>query len=140
MYMQQWFKDYSRSSNLTDDNGRRTFALVNKATRQAIVNRKDTSMQSDLQYRRGDVIKQVELAPYNYDDRVDISMLWTELAENGNDDGFNIIAVLSDNSLMLCWQHDGNNVSTGQGMVTVNYFSGQGNRHWKIVPVGRNAW
>jgi hypothetical protein len=57
MYMQQWFKDYSRSSNLTDDNGRRTFALVNKATRQAIVNRKDTSMQSDLQYRRGDVIK-----------------------------------------------------------------------------------
>ena len=37
--MQQWFMDYSRASHVADDNGRRAFALVNKATGQPLVNK-----------------------------------------------------------------------------------------------------
>ena len=38
-YMQQWFMDYSRANHVADDNGQRAFALVNKATGQALVNK-----------------------------------------------------------------------------------------------------
>lgn len=36
---QQWFVDYSRANHVTDNNGLRAFALVNKASGQALVNK-----------------------------------------------------------------------------------------------------
>ena len=38
-YLQQWFMDYSRASHVAGNNGQRAFALVNKATGQALVNK-----------------------------------------------------------------------------------------------------
>ena len=38
-YVQQWFMDYSRASLVADNNGQRAFALVNKATGQALENK-----------------------------------------------------------------------------------------------------
>lgn len=38
-YMQQWYMDYSKASRVTNNNGQRAFALVNKASGQALVNK-----------------------------------------------------------------------------------------------------
>ncbi|RLN30840.1 uncharacterized protein C2845_PM05G18120 [Panicum miliaceum] len=67
---QQWLKDYSNTGKVTDDCGQRAFALVNKATGQALVNKHIP--------RPADALVPVQLAPYNGKERVDLSMLWTK--------------------------------------------------------------
>ena len=47
--MQQWFMDYSRASHVADNNGQRAFALVNKATGQALVNKDDKLVDGCVQ-------------------------------------------------------------------------------------------
>ncbi|KAL6650882.1 hypothetical protein ACP70R_009807 [Stipagrostis hirtigluma subsp. patula] len=71
--LQHWVQDFSVSEVLTDDQGQRAFALVNQATGQAV--NKDEP-------RPGDQLIPVQLAPYNCEKRVDVSMLWTLAAED----------------------------------------------------------
>ncbi|CAD6266881.1 unnamed protein product [Miscanthus lutarioriparius] len=59
---QHWFQDYDAVGKLTDDQGHRAFALVNRTTGQAMVNRDD------------DVVR---LAPYSPHVGVELSMLWS---------------------------------------------------------------
>ncbi|CAL4899449.1 unnamed protein product [Urochloa decumbens] len=88
---QQWLKDYSTTGRVTDDYGQRAFALVNKATGQALVNK-------DIP-RPADGLVPVQLAPYNGKERVDLSMLWTK--GNYLDGEFCEVRVLRDYSKTL---------------------------------------
>ncbi|CAN6249022.1 unnamed protein product, partial [Urochloa humidicola] len=117
--LQHWVQDFSASGIVTDDEGQRAFALVNKATGQALVN-KNIISPSDKQVhvyialekrlhqallspcsRRGSrhaqsraSSLQVQLAPYLSDVRVDLSMLWT-LGGKDLGGGFREVRVLT---------------------------------------------
>ncbi|OEL36525.1 hypothetical protein BAE44_0002457 [Dichanthelium oligosanthes] len=86
-HLMHWVQDFSSAGTVTDDEGQRAFALVNKATGQALVN-KNIISPSDNQVH-------VQLAPYTSDVRVDLSMLWTlGAADLGG--GFREVRVLRD--------------------------------------------
>uniref|UniRef100_A0A0D9XXJ8 Uncharacterized protein n=1 Tax=Leersia perrieri TaxID=77586 RepID=A0A0D9XXJ8_9ORYZ len=79
---QQWIQDYDCVGRVTDDQGRRAFALVNVGTQQAV-----------FPSRHGEL----EMAPFG--DCVKITMLWSlgvQLA-----DGYNEVRVLRDISVSL---------------------------------------
>uniref|UniRef100_A0A0D9XXJ7 Uncharacterized protein n=1 Tax=Leersia perrieri TaxID=77586 RepID=A0A0D9XXJ7_9ORYZ len=78
----QWIQDYDCVGRVTDDQGRRAFALVNVGTQQAV-----------FPSRHGEL----EMAPFG--DCVKITMLWSlgvQLA-----DGYNEVRVLRDISVSL---------------------------------------
>ncbi|CAN6270855.1 unnamed protein product [Urochloa humidicola] len=59
---QHWFQDYNAVGKVTDDTGRMAFALVNRTTGQAMVNKNNA----------------VTLLPYSGHVAVPISMLWSQ--------------------------------------------------------------
>nr|CAB3455635.1 unnamed protein product [Digitaria exilis] len=134
---QQWFMDYSRASNVTDDNGQTVFALVNKVTRQAMVNKE--KQRDDVFLFDMDLIikpyifrEQVQLASYVDDERVPISVLWTVLEEE-HGDGFHPIATLRDSSEVLGWLKG--NVKEGPILGVQPFELGSDNQLWKFLPV-----
>lgn len=76
-YEQHWIQDYDNVGKLTDDQGRRAFALVNRATRQALVSKSDG----------------LQLADYKGHEHVDVSMLWSLGVKLAS--GFSEVRVLS---------------------------------------------
>lgn len=54
--IQHWVQDFSASGTVTDDDGQRAFALVNRATGQALVNKNIVST-SDKQVHVSDHTK-----------------------------------------------------------------------------------
>nr|CAB3451870.1 unnamed protein product [Digitaria exilis] len=120
---QQWFMDYSRASNVTDDNGQTVFALVNKVTRQAMVNKEKQPADGSVQ---------VQLASYVDDERVPISVLWTVLEEE-HVDGFHPIGTLRDSSEVLGWLKG--NVKEGPILGVQPFELGSDNQLWKFLPV-----
>lgn len=155
IYIQQWIQDFSCAGNVTDDEGQRAFALVNKATGQALVNK--SIYQSDGivhvrqlaatmgfsslygQSKLTVLIKkmacpwlQVQLAPYFGDVRVDLSMLWT-LSAKDLGGGFLEVRVLRDitQTLNALW----GNVKEGTVLGIDPSSPGQSNAVWKFTPV-----
>ncbi|CAL5026939.1 unnamed protein product [Urochloa decumbens] len=113
--LQQWVQDFSASGTVTDDEGQRAFALVNKATGQALVN-KNLISPSD---------KQVHV-------RVDLSMLWT-LGAKDLGGGFREVRVLRDTTQTLngLW----GNVKDGTVVGVHPSRPDAPNAVWKLAPV-----
>uniref|UniRef100_A0A0D9XXJ3 Uncharacterized protein n=1 Tax=Leersia perrieri TaxID=77586 RepID=A0A0D9XXJ3_9ORYZ len=109
--------DYSAMGRVTDDQGRRAFALVNVGTKQAVLlNRNNFKL---------------EMAPYNDGDRVKISMLWSlgvQLA-----DGYREVRVLRDISMTL--NGIGGSVRKGTEVGIYNSQPGKVNAVWKFDPI-----
>ncbi|KQJ86426.1 ricin B-like lectin R40C1 isoform X2 [Brachypodium distachyon] len=78
-------QDYSATGNLTDDDGRRAFALVNRTTGQAMVNINGEGP--------------VQLAPYSGHVAVELNKLWS-LGEE-RDDGFSNVRSLQNTFFTL---------------------------------------
>ncbi|XP_044962028.1 ricin B-like lectin EULS3 [Hordeum vulgare subsp. vulgare] len=111
---QHWFQYYDIVGKLTDDQGRRAFALVNRATGQAMVNKTSN----------------VCLVDYS-DQRVEISMMWSMGVKLPN--GFSEVRMLTDTSCTL-------NVVNGwvQEDALIGLYSPEPhNDHaiWRIVPI-----
>ncbi|VFQ67349.1 unnamed protein product [Cuscuta campestris] len=88
---QHWVKEDRRSALVTDKDGFPSFALVNKATGQAIKHGPRTP---------------VKLVPYDDDGEgavLDGSLLWTA-ADVAGDDGYKAIRV-QNNTLLCAWTH-----------------------------------
>ncbi|XP_062183172.1 ricin B-like lectin R40C1 [Phragmites australis] len=112
---QHWFQDHDAVGKLTDDQGRRAFALVNRTTGQAMVNRNNV----------------VRLAPYSGDVAVELSMLWSLGVQLPG--GFAEIRTLKDISQTL----NGINGYVKEGTVVGMYNSEPHsvNAIWKIYPI-----
>ncbi|KAL6653073.1 hypothetical protein ACP70R_011998 [Stipagrostis hirtigluma subsp. patula] len=79
---QLWYQDYSSTGKLAANDGcRKPFTLVNVATGQAMLSPTDGS-------------RPVKLAPYDYNNCVPLSTLWTQGAVR--DDGYYQVKVLRD--------------------------------------------
>ncbi|CAN6275997.1 unnamed protein product [Urochloa humidicola] len=122
--LQHWVQDFSASGTVTDDEGQRAFALVNKATGQALVNKKIIS-PSDKQVH-------VQLGPYLSEVRVDLSMLWT-LGAKDLGGGFREVRVLRDTTQTLngLW----GNVKDGTVVGVHPSRQDAPNAVWKLAPV-----
>ncbi|KAJ1261837.1 hypothetical protein BS78_09G061000 [Paspalum vaginatum] len=114
---QHWFQYYDAVGKLTDDTGRRAFALVNRTTGQAMVN-------------VGNDVK-VKLLPYNGHVAVPVSMLWSQGVQL--DGGFTEVRTLKD--IYMTLNGFGGNVK--QGTVIGVYDSEPHLPHavWRIDPV-----
>ncbi|KAL6605826.1 hypothetical protein ACP70R_041479 [Stipagrostis hirtigluma subsp. patula] len=125
---QHWYKDMRHGSDVKDEEGAPAFALVNKATGQAI---KHSHGQSHP----------VKLTPYNPDDPdLDESVLWTESNDVG--DGFRCIRMV--NNILLNFdafhgveEHGG--VRDGTAVVLWEWHEGD-NQSWKILPWGGESY
>ncbi|KAL6839752.1 hypothetical protein ACP4OV_030440 [Aristida adscensionis] len=84
---QLWYQDSSSTGKLAADDGcRRPFSLVNVATGKAMVSPTDGS-------------RPVKLAPYDYEQCVPLSTLWTQGA--AREDGYYQVRVLRDDRQAL---------------------------------------
>jgi len=122
---QHWIKDMRHSTKIKDEEGYPAFALVNKATGEAI---KHSLGQSHP----------VRLVPYN-PDYLDESVLWSESRDVGN--GFRCIRMVNNTSLNFDALHgdkDHGGVHDGTTVVLWNWCKGD-NQSWKIVPYGDEA-
>ncbi|KAJ4764334.1 Ricin B-like lectin R40C1 [Rhynchospora pubera] len=122
---QHWIKDMRHSTRIKDEESFPAFALVNKATGQAI---KHSLGQSHP----------VRLVPFN-PDYLDESVLWTESKDVGN--GFRCIRMVNNISLNFDAFHgdkDHGGVHDGTTVVLWNWCKGE-NQSWKIVPYGDEA-
>ncbi|KAF3338192.1 Ricin-type beta-trefoil lectin domain-like protein [Carex littledalei] len=118
--LQHWIKDMRHSTRIKDEEGFPAFALVNKATGQAI---KHSLGQSHP----------VRLLPFN-PDYLDESVLWTESRDVGN--GFRCIRMVNNSILVIDAHIDGEEVvHDGTTIVLWNWCKGT-NQSWKIVPYG----
>ncbi|KAG2564904.1 ricin B-like lectin R40C1 [Panicum virgatum] len=115
---QHWFQDCDAVGKVTDDTGRRAFALVNRTTGQAMVNVRDEDVP-------------VRLLPYSGHVAVPISMLWSQGVQL--DGGFTEVRTLKDISLTL----NGLNGYVKQGTVIGIYSSEPHSPHaiWRIDPI-----
>ncbi|PAN38647.1 hypothetical protein PAHAL_7G186800 [Panicum hallii] len=121
---QHWVQEFSGSGMVTDDEGQRAFALVNKATGLALVN-KNLITPSDN-------VVHVQLAPYFGDVRVDLSMLWTlGAADLGG--GFREVRVLRDTTQTL--NGLGGNVRDGTVVGIFPSHQQSPNAVWNLAPV-----
>ncbi|XP_008240447.1 PREDICTED: extensin [Prunus mume] len=117
---QHWYKDEKYSTSVKDEERFPSFALVNKATGQA------------LKHSIG-ATHPVQLIPYN-PDILDESILWTESADLG--DGFRTVRMVNNIRLNLDAFH-GDKKSGGvhDGTIIVLWNKNKGdNQRWKIVP------
>ncbi|KAJ3682955.1 hypothetical protein LUZ60_013182 [Juncus effusus] len=117
---QHWIKDMRYSSKIKDEEGYPAFALVNKATGQAI---KHSFGQSHP----------VRLVPYD-PDYLDESVLWTESRDVGK--GFRCIRMVNNIYLNFDAFHGDKNhggVHDGTNIVLWKWCEGD-NQRWKIVP------
>ncbi|BFG37438.1 hypothetical protein CerSpe_237120 [Prunus speciosa] len=116
---QHWYKDEKYSTSVKDEERFPSFALVNKATGQA------------LKHSIG-ATHPVQLIPYN-PDILDESILWTESADLG--DGFRTVRMVNNIRLNLDAFH-GDKKSGGvhDGTIIVLWNKNKGdNQRWKIV-------
>ncbi|KAK3136554.1 hypothetical protein QOZ80_5BG0438350 [Eleusine coracana subsp. coracana] len=74
---QLWYKDYRFTGNVTDDEARRPFTLSNVKTGQVNVNKH--IQRPDLNY------VSLQLAPYHGGEIMNVSMLWTEGQDLGDE-------------------------------------------------------
>lgn len=117
---QHWYKDMKFSNTVKDEDGFPSFALVNKATGQAIKHSIGKSHP-------------VRLVPYN-PDFVDESILWSESKDTG--EGFKCIRMVNNIRLSFDALHgdkDHGGVRDGTTVVLWEYLKGK-NQRWKIVP------
>ncbi|XP_077235942.1 uncharacterized protein LOC143877653 [Tasmannia lanceolata] len=117
---QHWFKDEKYSTRVKDEESFPSFALVNKATGQA------------LKHSVG-ATKPVQLTPYN-PNVLDASVLWTESKDTGN--GFRAVRMVNNIRLNLDAFHgdkDHGGVRDGTILVLWEWAKGD-NQKWKIVP------
>ncbi|KAL0911577.1 hypothetical protein M5K25_019728 [Dendrobium thyrsiflorum] len=117
---QHWIKDLKYSTKVKDKEGYPAFALVNKATGEAVKHSLGAT-------------KPVSLIPYD-PNNPDASVLWTESKDLG--DGFRCIRMV--NNILLNFdafngdeQHGG--VHDGTIIVLWEWLKGK-NQRWKIVP------
>ncbi|GAB4832841.1 Ricin B-like lectin euls3 [Ancistrocladus abbreviatus] len=117
---QHWIKDEKYSTKVKDEEGCPSFALVNKATGQA------------MKHSVGGT-HPVQLIPYN-PDVLDASILWTESKDLG--DGFRTIRMVNNIRLNVDALHgdpDHGGVRDGTTIVLWEWMKGD-NQRWKIEP------
>ncbi|OUZ99454.1 Ricin B lectin domain [Macleaya cordata] len=117
---QHWIKDEKFSIRVKDEEGFPSFALVNKATGQA------------MKHSTG-ATHPVQLVPYN-PDVLDESILWTESRDLG--DGYRTIRMVNNIRLNVdAFNGDKNHggVRDGTTIVLWEWKKGE-NQRWKIVP------
>lgn len=116
---QDWFKDEKYSTRVKDEEGCPCFALVNKATGQA------------MKHSAGATYP-VELIPYNAD-VLDSSILWTESKDLG--DGYRAIRMVNNVHLNVDAFHGdekSGGVRDGTTIVLWKWNKGN-NQRWKII-------
>lgn len=116
---QRWIQDHDNVGRLTDNQGRRAFALVNVATGKALVHHE----------------QELQLAPYTGHDGVKISMLWSLSVQD--DDGFSEIRDISNMDSTI---NAGNYCGEGKMQVGLfRYSRSQKEAYnftvWKVVPI-----
>ncbi|XP_042943113.1 ricin B-like lectin EULS3 isoform X1 [Carya illinoinensis] len=117
---QHWYKDEKYSTRVKDEDGFPCFALVNKATGQAIKHSTGATHP-------------VQLIPYNAD-ALDESILWTESKDLGN--GFRAIRMVNNIHLNVDAFHGdkkSGGVHNGTTIVLWQWNKGD-NQNWKIIP------
>ncbi|CAA3013529.1 Hypothetical predicted protein [Olea europaea subsp. europaea] len=117
---QHWFKDEKFSTRVKDEQGFPSFALINKATGQA------------MKHSTG-ATHPVQLIPYN-SDVLDESILWTESKDLG--DGYRTIRMVNNIRLNVdAFNGDKNHGGVHDGTIIVLWEWKKGeNQRWKIVP------
>ncbi|XAR68679.1 hypothetical protein NMG60_11003894 [Bertholletia excelsa] len=118
--LQHWFKDEKYSIRVKDEEGFPSFALVNKATGQA------------MKHSVG-ATHPVQLVPYN-PDVLDESVLWTESRDLGDD--YRTIRMINNIRLNVDAFHGDKNhggVYDGTTIVLWEWKKGD-NQRWKIIP------
>ncbi|KAI0531381.1 hypothetical protein KFK09_000935 [Dendrobium nobile] len=117
---QHWFKDMKYSTKVKDEEGFPAFALVNKATGQAIKHSIGATHP-------------VQLVPYK-PNFLDESVLWAESSDLG--DGFRCIRMVNNISLnfdAFNGDEDHGGVHEGTVIVLWEWLKGK-NQRWKIAP------
>jgi hypothetical protein len=117
---QHWYKDEKYSTRVKDEEGFPCFALVNKATGQAIKHSIGATHP-------------VQLIPYSAD-ALDESILWTESKDLG--DSFRAIRMVNNIRLNVDAFHGdkkSGGVHDGTTIVLWQWNKGD-NQHWKIIP------
>ncbi|KAI5566862.1 hypothetical protein BDE02_13G049700 [Populus trichocarpa] len=117
---QNWYKDEKYSTRVKDSEGCPAFALVNKATGQA------------MKHSIGEA-HPVQLIPYN-PDVLDESILWTESKDLG--DGFRAVRMVNNTHLNVDAFHGdkkSGGVHDGTSIVLWKWNKGD-NQRWKIIP------
>ncbi|KAJ6360095.1 hypothetical protein OIU77_004164 [Salix suchowensis] len=117
---ENWFKDEKYSTRVKDSEGCPAFALVNKATGQA------------MKHSIGEALP-VQLIPYNQD-VLDESILWTESKDLG--DGFRAVRMVNNTHLNVDAFHGdkkSGGVRDGTTIVLWKWNKGD-NQQWKIIP------
>ncbi|XP_020272695.1 ricin B-like lectin R40C1 [Asparagus officinalis] len=119
---QHWIKELRTSTTVKDEEGFPSFALVNKATGQAIKHSVGAH-------------NPVRLVPYN-PDYLDETILWSESKDLG--DGFRCIRMVNNIRLNFDAFHgdeDHGGLHDGTLMHLYEWFKGK-NQRWKIAPYG----
>ncbi|KAJ6812120.1 ricin B-like lectin R40C1 [Iris pallida] len=117
---QHWIKDMRHSTRVKDEEGFPSFALINKATGQA------------LKHSLGPH-QPIRVIPYN-PDFLDESILWSESKDLG--DSFRCIRMVNNIRLNFDAFHgdeDHGGVHDGTTVVLYEWFKGK-NQRWKIAP------
>ncbi|GFY99878.1 hydroxyproline-rich glycoprotein family protein [Actinidia rufa] len=119
--LQHWIKDEKYSIRVKDEEGFPSFALVNKATGQAIKHSIGATHP-------------VQLIPYN-PDYLDESVLWTESKDLG--DGYRTVRMVNNIRLNVdAFNGDKNHGGVYDGTTIVLWEWKKGdNQRWKIVPL-----
>nr|BAC83803.1 putative r40c1 protein [Oryza sativa Japonica Group] len=118
---QHWVKDMRHSTSIKDEEGYPAFALVNKATGEAI------------KHSLGQSHPVVRLVPYN-PEYLDESVLWTESKDVGH--GFRCVRMVNNIYLNFDAFHgdkDHGGVHDGTTVVLWEWCKGD-NQRWKILP------
>ncbi|XP_057785837.1 ricin B-like lectin R40G3 isoform X1 [Salvia miltiorrhiza] len=118
--LQHWIKDEKYSTRVKDKEGFPSFALVNKATGQA------------MKHSVG-ATQPVELSAYN-SNKLDESILWTESKDLG--DGYHTIRMVNNIQLNVdAFNGDKNHGGVHDGTRIVLWeWKKDSNQRWKIVP------
>ncbi|XP_075523454.1 ricin B-like lectin R40G3 isoform X2 [Primulina tabacum] len=118
--LQHWIKEEKYSTKVKDEEGFPSFALINKATGQA------------MKHAIG-ATHPVQLTPYN-SDTVDESILWTESKDLG--DGYRTIRMVNNIKLNVdAFNGDKNHGGVHDGTTIVLWEWKKGdNQRWKITP------
>lgn len=120
LLLQHWYKDEKLSTRVKDEEGFPSFALVNKATGQA------------MKHSIG-ATHPVQLIPYN-PDVLDESILWTESKDIG--DGYRAVRMVNNIRLNVDAFHGdkkSGGVHDGTTIVLWEWNKGD-NQRWKIAP------
>ncbi|KAL6642352.1 hypothetical protein ACP70R_020533 [Stipagrostis hirtigluma subsp. patula] len=124
---QHWIQDHDSVGRVTDEQGRRAFALVNVATGQALMH--DT-WDPRAQERAWNM--QLAKAPYRGHERVELSKLWSQGVQL-DDDGFSEVRVIRN--MAMTFNALGGYAEEG---AEVGLFNSEPSYHhaiWKIVPI-----